>query len=144
MPRRPDRGPLAAGQPSADLPAIACTLLLAAAVAAAVAVAMVRLTQPDPPRIASVRLGELTARFALAAAGHDNSEAAAAAEARHWAMALERALAALAETHHAVLLPARAVAAGAPDLTAEVEATLARALQETAADAPAAPAGVRP
>ena len=92
-------GPLAEGLPTVDLPAIACTLLLATAVAAAVTVAMVRLTQPDPPRIASVRLGELTARFALDVAGHDSSEEAAAAEARRWAMALERALAAVAETH---------------------------------------------
>ena len=127
-----------------DLSAIACTLLLAAAVASAVAVAMVRLTQPDPPRIAGVRLGELTARFGLDVAGRDSSEEAAAAEARRWASALERALAAVAETHSAVLLPARAVAAGALDLTPEVEAALARALQETAAGAPTAPGGARP
>ena len=127
-----------------DLSAIACTLLLAAAVASAVAVAMVRLTQPDPSRIASVRLGELTARFALDVAVHDSSEEVAAAKTRRWASALEQALRAVAERHDAVLLPARAVAAGAPDLTAEVETALARALQEIAADAPAAPAGVRP
>ena len=144
MPRRPDRRLLAAGQPPVDLPALLATLLLAAAVASAVAVAMVRLTQPDPPRIASVRLGELTARFALDVAGHDSSEEAAAAEARRWATALERALGAVAERHDAVLLPARAVAAGAPDLTAEVEAALARGLQEAAADALTAPEGARP
>ena len=144
MPRRPERVRPASVRPTVDLPAIACTLLLATAVAAAVTVAMVRLMQPDPPRIASVRLGELTARFALDVAGHDSSEEAAAAEARRWAMALERALAAVAETHRAVLLPARAVASGAPDLTPEVEAALARALQETAADAPTAPEGARP
>ncbi|MCY3598183.1 MAG: TrbI F-type domain-containing protein [Rhodospirillales bacterium] len=144
MPRRPDRGWSASVRPSVDLPALLATLLLAAAVASAVAVAMVRLTQPDPPRIASVRLGELTARFALDVAGHDSSEEAAAAEARRWATALERALAAVAETHRAVILPARAVAAGALDLTPEVEAALARALQETAAGAPAAPEGARP
>ena len=127
-----------------DLPAIACMLVLAAAVAAAVAVAMVRLTQPDSPRIASVRIGELTARFALDVAGDSSSEEVAAAEARRWASALERALHAVAERHDAVLLPARTVAAGALDLTPEVEAALARALQETAADAPVAPPGARP
>lgn len=127
-----------------DLSAIACTLLLAGAVAAAVAVAMVRLTQPEPPRIASVRLGELAARFALDVAGHDSSEEAAAAEARRWATALERALATVAESQHAVLLPARAVAAGALDLTPEVEAALARALRQPTAVAPTAPEGARP
>ena len=144
MPRRPERGRPASVHPTVDLPAIACTLLLAAAVAAAVTVAMVRLTQPDPPRIASVRLGELTARFALDMAGEGSSEEATAAEARRWASALERALHAVAERHDAVVLPARAVAAGALDLTPEVEAALARVLQQTAANAPAAAAGARP
>ena len=139
MPRRPDRGP-----PSVDLSAVLCTLVLAAAVASAVAVAMVRLTQPDPPRIASVRLGELTTRFALDVAGDGSSEETAAAEARRWASALERALRAVAERHDAVLLPARAVAVGALDLTPEVDAVLARLLEEREADAGAAPAGVRP
>ena len=144
MRRRPDRGLPAEGQPSVDLPAVLCTLVLAAAVASAVAVAMVRLTQPDPPRVASVRLGELTARFALDVAGDRGSGEEAAAEARRWAAALERALDAVAERHRAVLLPARAVAAGALDLTPEVEAALVRALEEREADAAAVPAGVRP
>ncbi len=126
------------------MPALLATLLLAAAVSSAVAVAMVRLTQPDPPRIASVRLAELTARFALDAAGHDVSEEEAADEARRWALALQRALRAVAERHRAVLLPARAVAEGAPDLTTEVEAALARALEQPAAGDAAAPAGARP
>ena len=144
MPRWPDHGPLAAGQPSVDLPVLLATLLLAAAVAAAVAVAMVRLTQPDPPRVASVRLGELTARFALDVSGEGGSEEVAAAAARRWGSALERALHAVAERHDAVLLPARAVAAGALDLTPEVEAALARALAQPAAGTPAAPSGARP
>ena len=126
------------------MPALLATLLLAAAVSSAVAVAMVRLTQPDPPRIASVRLTELTARFALDVAGHDASEEAAAAEARRWALALQHALRSVAERHRAVLLPARAVAEGAPDLTMEVEAALARALEDPAAGDAAAPAGARP
>ena len=127
-----------------DLPALLATLVLAAAVASAVAVAMVRLTQPDPPRIASVRLAELTAKFALDVAGHEGSEEAAAAEARRWASALERALRMVAESHRAVLLPARAVAAGAEDLTPEVEAALARLLAPPVAGDAAAPAKARP
>ena len=144
MPRGTDSRRLAEGLPAVDLPAAACTLVLAAAVAAAVAVAMVRLTQPDPPRIASVRLGELTARFALDVAASEGSGEAASAEARRWAAALEQALRATAERHGAVLLPARAVAAGALDLTAEVEAALARSLAPTEAEAVVAPAGTRP
>ncbi len=144
MPRRPDRGRLASPQPAVDLPTILCTLVLAAAVASAVAVAMVRLTQPDPPRIASVRLAELTARFALDVAGHEGSGEAAAAEARRWGSALQHALRMVAERHRAVLLPARAVAEGAPDLTPEVKAALARALEAPAAGDAAAPAGAHP
>ena len=144
MRRRPDHGLPADGPPSVDLSAALCTLVLAAAVASAVAVAMVRLTQPDPPRIASVRLGELTARFALDVAGDRGSGEEAAAEARRWAAALERALDAVAERHRAVLLPARAVAAGALDLTPDVEAALAHLLEKPEADAAAVPAGVRP
>ncbi len=142
MPRRPDRVPLADRQVGVDVPALLATLLLAAAVASAVAVAMVRLTQPDPPRIASVRLAELTAQFALDVAGHDASGEAAAAEARRWGSALQHALRAVAERHRAVLLPARAVAGGALDLTPEVEAALARALEQPATEAAAA--GARP
>ena len=144
MPRRPERGRPALRQAGVDVPALLATLLLAAAVSSAVAVAMVRLTQPDPPRIASVRLAELTARFALDVAGHDVSEEAAAAEARRWALALQHALRAVAERHRAVLLPARAVAEGAPDLTAEVEAALALALEQPAAGDAVAPAEARP
>jgi len=144
MPRGTDSRRLAESLPAVDLPAAVCTLVLAAAVAAAVAVAMVRLTQPDPPRIASVRLGELTARFALDVAGDDATADAAAAEARHWATALERAFRTVAERHDAVLLPARAVAAGALDLTTDVELTLLRLLEEPKVEAVVAPAGARP
>ena len=144
MPRRPDRGRLAGRPVSVDVPALLATLVLAAAVASAVAVAMVRLTQADPPRIASVRLAELTARFALDAAGNEGSGEAAAVEARRWGSALQHALRAVAERHRAVLLPARAVAEGAPDLTPEVEAALARALEEPEAEGAAAPAGAQP
>ena len=144
MPRRAERGRSAVRQPAVDLTAVVCTLLLSAAVASAVAVAMVRLTMPDPPRIASVRLAELTAGFALDVAGHDGSGEAAAAETRRWASALQHALRTVAERHRAVLLPARAVAEGAPDLTPEVEAALSRALEQPEAGEATAPAGERP
>ena len=144
MSRATDSHRLVEGLPAVDLPAAACTLVLAAAVAAAVAVAMVRLTQPDPPRIASVRLGELTARFALDVAAGDASGEAASAEARRWAAALEQALRAVAERHGAVLLPARAVAAGALDVTGDVEAALARALEPPEAKVAAGQEGARP
>ena len=140
MARQPDRG----RPPALDLTAVACTLLLAAAVAAAASVAMVRLTLPEPPRIASVRLAELTAGFALDVADSDGSEEAAAVEARRWASALQHALRAVAERHRAVLLPARAVAEGALDLTPEVEAALARALEEPKAEDAATPPRARP
>ena len=53
---------------------------------------------------------------------------------RAWGAALERALALVAERRAVVLLPARAVAAGAPDVTGEVEAAMARLLGEAAPD----------
>ncbi|MCY4004425.1 MAG: TrbI F-type domain-containing protein [Rhodospirillales bacterium] len=144
MSRATDSRRLAEGLPAVDLPAAVCTLVLAAAVAAAVAVAMVRLTQPDPPRIASVRLGELTARFTLDVAASEASGETASAEARRWASALEQALHTVAERHGAILLPARAVAAGALDLTGDVEVALARALDPPEAKAAGAPEGARP
>ena len=91
-----------------------------------------------------MRLGELTARFALDVAAGDASGEAAAAHARRWGAALEQALRAVAKRHDAVLLPARAVAAGALDLTPEVEVALARSLAPPEAKAAAAPAGARP
>ena len=65
-------------------------------------------------------------RFCRALRGHGllvgPSEAADAV--RDWARRLEDALVRTAARHHAVLLPRTAVAAGAPDLTAEVRAAL--------------------
>ena len=116
-------------------------VLLSGAVAAAVAAATLRLG-PDPvpghgvetpPRIAGVRLAEITAAYTTrAAAAGETTEAV-----RAWGAALEAALDRVAKRHGAVLLPARAVAAGAPDFTAEVEAALAAILA-------AAPAGSAP
>ena len=103
-------------------------VLLSGAVAAAVAAAMLRFGPNDSPRIASVRLGEITAAYAVKAVGEKAPAATAARDARAWGLALEQALGRVALQHDAVLLPARAVAAGAPDLTPEVEAVLAAIL----------------
>ena len=86
---------------------------------------MLRFAPVDVPRIASVRLGEMTAAYAVNAAGENARAAAVASDARAWGAALEMALARVAARHGAVLLPARAVAAGAPDVTAELGAVLA-------------------
>ena len=60
----------------------------------------------------------MTAAYAVKAAGENAAAAAVASDARAWGAALEAALARVAARHGAVLLPARAVAAGAPDMTA--------------------------
>ena len=100
--------------------------LLAGGVAAAVSAVTVRMATDSAPRIASVRLGELAADYATQAARTDASPEATASAVRAWAHRLEDALAQVAARHRVVLLPARAVAAGAHDLTAEVEAVLAK------------------
>ena len=113
-----------------ELRTLACAVLLSGGVAAAVSAAVLRLAPDEPPRIASVRLAELAAGGAMAAARSDAPAGDAASDIRAWALALEDALARVSTRHGVVLLPARAVAAGAPDLTGEVEAALARALGE--------------
>ena len=109
---------------------LGCAVLLAAGVAAAVAAGVARYAPqaPEPPGIASVRLAELVAGHAAQAARVGVGTEAAGAATRAWALALEGALARVAREQRAVLLPARAVAAGAPDLTAEVEAALVASL----------------
>jgi len=112
-------------------PVLVSVVLLSGAIAAAVAAATLRYGVDAPPRIAAVRLAEMTTAWTTQAASRGES-----AEAVHaWGAALETALDRVAERHGVVLLPARAVAAGAPDFTVEVEATLARLL---------APAGETP
>ena len=108
-------------------------VLLGIGVAAVAAAATVRLAADDGPRIASVRLGQLAAAHAAEAARANASPQETAAAVRNWARALEDALGEVAARHRIVLLPARAVAAGAPDLTAEVEAAMARRLVRPAA-----------
>ena len=115
-------------------PVVLSSVLLAGALAAAVSAAMLRFAPVDAPRIASVRLGEMTAAYAVRAAGENAPAGTAASEARAWGTALETALARVAARHGVVLLPALAVAAGAPDVTAEVEAALAAELARSGAD----------
>ena len=111
-------------------PVMASAVLLSGAVAAAVAAATLRYGVEPPPAIASVRLGEMTAAYTTRAA----AEGRTAEDVRAWGEALEAALDHVADRHGVVVLPARAVAAGAPDLTPEVEAALAALLagRETA------------
>ena len=80
----------------------------------------------------------------MTAAGKDSTAEATAADTRAWAAALESALTMVAERHRVVLLPARAVAAGAPDISAHVEAALAAALARSRADTPAAATDAKP
>ena len=107
-------------------PVMASAVLLSGAVAAAVATATLRYGVDEPPRIAGVRLAEITAAYTTRAASQGES----ADDVRAWGEALEAALDRVAERHRLVLLPARAVAAGAPDATAEVEAALAAILAD--------------
>ena len=118
-------------------PVMVSAVLLSGAVAAAVAAATVRLGLPEAPGIASVRLGELAAAWTTRAA----TEGRTAEDVRAWGAALETALDRVAETHGVVLLPARAVAAGAPDLTTEVEAALAALLAGSRANGRAPASG---
>ena len=112
------------GSGASAWPVMVSAVLLSGAVAAAVAAATVRLAAPEEPRIAGVRLAEITAAYTTrAAAAGETAESV-----RAWGSALETALERVASRHGAVLLPARAVAAGAPDMTRHVEETLAAIL----------------
>ena len=112
-------------------PAFAASLLLAAGVAAAVSAVTLRVNLERIPRIASVRLSSLTADYVTKTIREGGDRKAAAEAARDWAGRLEEALARTAERHGAVLLTAGAVAAGAKDLTSEVEAVMAATAPRT-------------
>ena len=145
MPGKPDlRRRAPRRRDDAPWPVVLSAVLLAGAVAAAVSAAMLRFAPNDSPRIASVRLGEMTVAYAVKAAGENAAAAAVASDARAWGAALEAALARVAARHGAVLLPARAVAAGAPDVTAEVEAVLAGLLASSRSSDPGQPEAGRP
>ena len=97
-------------------PVMVSAVLLSGAIAAAVAAATLRYGVEPPPRIAVVRLAEITAAWTTRAA----AEGRTAEDVRDWGVALEAALDRVAQSSwRHVLLPARAVAAGAPDLTNE-------------------------
>ena len=76
------------------------------------------------PRIGRVRLDDLAAEYVGQASRMDASDEDVAASARAWAQDLELALYRVAERHGVVLLPAEAVAAGAPDYTGEVRSAM--------------------
>ena len=105
-------------------PVMISAVLLSGAVAAAVAAATLRFAPMEGARIASVRLGEMTAAYATEAAKSGETPEAV----RAWGAALETALSRVAEHEGVVLLPARAVAAGAPDMTWQVKQMLAAIL----------------
>ena len=132
MPRKPDMS-----RSEAVWPVLLSAALLSGGVAAAVAAAMLRLGAPEPAPIASVRLGEMTAAYTTRAAAEGRS----AEDVRAWGEALETALDRVSRRHGAVLLPARAVATGAPDLTPEVEETLAAILARRQPEGSASPLG---
>ena len=123
-----------------DWPVLVSAVLLSGAVAAAVAAGVLRYGMEPAPRIAGVRLAEITAAYTTRAA----TEGATAEDVRAWGVALETALDRVAERHGAVLLPARAVAAGAPDLTRQVEDVLAAILARHGSGAPTVSGGERP
>ena len=114
---------------------LVCAVLLAAGVAAAVAAGTARMRAEDGPPVASVRIAELAAEHAEAAARADASPEDTAAGVRAWAAALDAVLAETAERHRLVLLPARAVAAGAPDLTDVVRLMVEDRLKRAASPA---------
>ena len=113
---------------------VVCAVLLSVGVAAVVAAGMTRMAADERPRIASVRLAELAAEHAAEVARGSETPEETAAAVRAWGLALEAALGELAARGNVVLLPARAVAAGAPDITETVrrllEERLARAAPE--------------
>ena len=121
----------------ASWPVMVSAVMLSGAVAAAVAAATVRLAAPEAVPIASVRLGEMTAAYTTRAA----TEGRTAEDVRAWGEALEAALDHVAERRGLVLLPARAVAAGAPDVTWLVEAVLEERLAHGRPQRSGAPAG---
>ncbi len=121
-------------------PVMVSAVLLSGAVAATVAAAVLRYGPEPPPRIAGVRLAEMTAAWTTRAA----SEGRSAAEVRAWGSALETALDRVAHDHGVVLLPARAVAAGASDLTQQVEDMLATILAGRRPGPSAVSGGERP
>lgn len=108
-----------------SFPAFAAALMLAAGVSAAVSAVTARLALERVPRIASVRLSSLTADYVTRALREGGDSKKVLDEAREWARRLEEALTRVSTRRRAVLFTSGAVAAGAQDLTREVEAAMA-------------------
>ena len=127
-------------------------VLLAAGVAAAVAAGVTRIANDRGPHIAndrgphiaSVRLAELTAEHAERAARAGAPAHGIRESTRVWAVALEQALGDVAERRRVVLLPSRAVAAGAPDVTDLVRLMVEDRLRDAGSPARVSPAPVSP
>ena len=137
--RRPDRGPVPPDREEkttvSDVRVLLSAVLLAMGVSAAVSAGFMRYEKnagDNGPRIVTVRLAELAADHVLQATGSARSMDGAGGTAlaspeydaertREWAASLEKALDTVAARHGAVLLPARAVAAGAVDVIREVK-----------------------
>lgn len=109
---------------------VAAAILLAAGVAAAVSALSTRMALERVPRIASVRLAELTAEYVTQAARERKGPDEAGEAARDWAGRLDEALSLISAHYRVVLLPARAVAAGAEDFTDRVKAAMRAAARE--------------
>lgn len=105
--------------------AFAAALLLAAGVAAAVSAVTVRVSLEKAPRIAVVRLADLTTEYVTRALREGGDSKKSLAAARAWAVRLEDALTRIAARRGVVLFTAGTVAAGGEDLTREVEAAMA-------------------
>lgn len=103
---------------------LGAALLLAAGVAASVSAVTAHIVLERVPRTGSVRVAELVAVYVARAAREHGDRDEAAEAARRWAKRLDDALLRTAARHRAVLLPARAVAAGAEDFTPEVRAAM--------------------
>ena len=103
---------------------LGAAVLLATGVAATVSAVTAKIVLERVPRTGSVRLAGLTADYMATAAWEHSSREAAAEAARGWATRLDEALVWTSARHRVVLLPARAVAAGAEDFTDEVKAAM--------------------
>ena len=104
---------------------LACAVLLNAGISAVIAAGFAGSAANTAPRIATVRLAELVAARVDGVARGDADAEDAARAAREWAAALEGVLADVASRNRLVILPAQSVAAGALDLTGEIEAEIA-------------------
>ncbi len=109
---------------------LGAAMLLATGVAASVSAVTARVVLERVPLTGSVRLAELAADYMARAAREHGDRTDAAEAARSWARRLDEALVRTAARHRVVLLPARAVAAGAEDFTAEVKAAMREAARK--------------